>query len=212
MPLYVYCIVNRGPQPPVPVKGVEGAQVDRIVLDNACFVMSRLVSEPARSLPNIRRHGAVCDALLQDHAVVPMRFGTLVPNEEALSQHWQAHGTDYTDRLASVEGCIEIGLRAALPSQDGATARPFHGLHDALRLTARQATELKVDQSSSMVTAAYLVERRALAQLRHAVSQFRLPRAYRRLVLTGPWPPYHFAQLSGQGPGQPPGQATPRPS
>ncbi|GAA1646457.1 GvpL/GvpF family gas vesicle protein [Georgenia ruanii] len=101
---YVYGIVPS--DTPVPdVAGVGGGRVRLRTLGDVAALVSGVPDPEVIGLPaEVRAHAAVLDAVAQAGPVLPMRFGTVVPDvdalREALAPDGVAHLQEDLDRLA----------------------------------------------------------------------------------------------------------------
>ncbi|MEU6083278.1 GvpL/GvpF family gas vesicle protein [Streptomyces sp. NPDC047108] len=81
-----------------------------------------VVSDAPEELRAKRRdllaHQAVQERLLEDGAVLPMRFGLVAPDEEAVTAALDENTEGYTERLQQLEGCVEYNLKAARDEDD----------------------------------------------------------------------------------------------
>lgn len=73
-------------------------------------------------------------------------------------------------------------------------------LHAALAHVAVAHLHRPLAGSRQLLTAAYLVERQHVSAFRDAVTAHALEQPMLRLLLTGPWPPYHFVSAGDQTP------------
>src|SRR3954452_19654085 len=82
--LYVYAVVRADHPTPTGLEGIAGAEV-RLLRDGRLAVA---VSEPPDPLVGRRRellaHSATVEALWEQGPVLPMRFGVVAPDEDAL--------------------------------------------------------------------------------------------------------------------------------
>jgi hypothetical protein len=124
--LLVYCIVNASSVPPSDARGVQGLECQRIVHGELAAVVSPLTEHAWVKAPEeavlldyertIRSQHSVAD-------VVPMRFGSVLPDEAAVRAHLDEQRAAYLRALARIAGCVEMGVRA-LVSPPFAAATP----------------------------------------------------------------------------------------
>jgi hypothetical protein len=110
--IYVYGIVD-SPRPDV--AGLPGLS-DRPLEVHACesfgAAFSRHDSErPAATADNVWRHEQVVESLMDRHAVLPARFGTIFRDEPKLDAALREHGDRIVHGLDRVRGHVELGLR-----------------------------------------------------------------------------------------------------
>lgn len=110
--IYLYAVTDREAKPGLKTPGFEDAAPVAIAYRKVAAVIGRLA---AARVPvaeaNLWRHEAVVEALMERHAVLPVRFGTVVP-DEAAARAILAEGYDgFVANLERVRGHVEVGLR-----------------------------------------------------------------------------------------------------
>jgi hypothetical protein len=110
--LYLYAIINRTMMQLPHIDGIDGACLQIVAAGDVAAVVSpvgtpRLAPEPE----NVLRHESVIEALMIERAVLPSRFGTILPDEEAVCNSLQAHHDAFVENLRFVAGRVEVGLR-----------------------------------------------------------------------------------------------------
>ncbi len=110
--LYVYGIVD-SLQFSAAVSGHEGAIVFPVVCGDLAAAASGLSCALEPQVRNIWRHEQVLEVLMQEHAVLPLRFGTCVRDVDTLSHELQRQRPVLLESLARVRGKVEFALRVA---------------------------------------------------------------------------------------------------
>jgi hypothetical protein len=147
-------------------------------------------------------HDRIVSSLMEDGAVLPVRFGTVLPGEADVRELLAWRGEELRGQLAHVRGRVEMGVRA--PWDGGPivanSGGEFMRAKAERRAAARRAaatvheplSELAVDsvlrlnpREDTMFSAAYLVAREQAGEF--------ADRARRLAAVTGPWPPYSFS-------------------
>lgn len=215
MSLLVYGIVEAGDVEPAglglddrPLFGVTEGPLLAVVCDHEG-------GAPEPTAAALTDYERTVRGLMDDGAILPAQFGSVLPDEHAVRTWLRARRHDLSGRLARVRGAVEIGLRARWRAGAGATLdpRPASGtsyLRD--RLEARQnarrvATELDpltglargsrrrlAPRPDLPVLDAYLVDRGRVHEFVAMVEQLDGRLEDVELVCTGPWPPYSFAE------------------
>jgi hypothetical protein len=145
-------------------------------------------------------HDRIVSSLMDDGAVLPVRFGTVLPGETDVRELLARRGEELRGQLAHVRGRVEMGLRVTWDARAEAS-RSGHDFMQAKlerrRAARRQAdelheplAELAVDsvlrlcpREDTAFSAAYLVDRENVERFaEHAPG------------VTGPWPPYSFSR------------------
>lgn len=161
------------------------------------------------------RHEAVVEALLGDGAVLPARFGTVVDGDAAVEALLARHRGTLDAQLERVRGHVELGLRIRepAPASDGTAAAASSGrdyllrrraevhaprlaaahVHESLCARASEAVTRPGRSRREVLVAAYLVPTDAVDGFVDAVRALERTVPDLALVLTGPWPAYHFS-------------------
>jgi hypothetical protein len=212
--LYLYAITEH-PAPPLPAQpGHEDAPLEAIAHDGVAAVASALDhGPPAPGEEALWRHEAVAEALMADRPVLPVRFGTAFATHEAVEQALAERAAALRVALHRVEGHVEMGVRARLsePRDEGAPASGTAYLEARLALRRRAEEEADAvhvplaalataavrrlrEQPVPMLAGAYLVPAGSVADFAAAVDRLAAEHPGARVVCTGPWPPYSFAE------------------
>lgn len=110
--LYVYGVVSSGGDLPEGLDGVAGSQPVLIVSGDVAAVVSPLVEEADFGTPeDLVAHTAVLDGIAEHTAVLPMRFGTVVPDRDALQEEVLAESSALLQQLDRVTGAVQYTLR-----------------------------------------------------------------------------------------------------
>jgi hypothetical protein len=151
------------------------------------------------------RHGLVVQALAETcDAVLPVRFGERFPEVTALVDAVTPRLHELEDRLATVDGCVELAVRvarAAPAAGDGTeymraglqATRAASALHALLQERSRAAV---VTRSPLLHDACYLVARDDVDDFARRVAAYGAEHPELNLVCTGPWAPASFAEAA----------------
>jgi hypothetical protein len=152
------------------------------------------------------RHEEVVEDLMRDRDLLPVRFGTLVEDEEAAARALAERHDQLARSLERVRGAVELAVRADRrgPDEAPATARGADYMeakarrHEAARLLheplAFLARDSVVRQGPELLRAAYLVDRDAVDGFVALVKRLEATLDDVQVVCTGPWPPYSFTE------------------
>lgn len=111
--IYLYAVTNRTEAAAPAGPGLEGTPL----ISQTCRDIAAVVSAHGTTAgvplteANLRLHEAVMETLMTDRAVLPVRFGTLLADEDAVQSVLAAHYADFSANLNRVRGRVEIGLR-----------------------------------------------------------------------------------------------------
>ena len=152
-------------------------------------------------------HEAVVEALMEKRDLLPMRFGTLVEDDEAAARAIEDRHEELRRSLDRVRGAVELAVRAEAKAPKDLTLEATTGaeyirakahrteaarlLHEPLAFLARESV---VQPGPELLRAAYLVDREAVESFVGLVRRLQETHDGLRVLCTGPWPPYSFAQ------------------
>lgn len=213
--LYVYALTD-SPDPPE-VLGVQDAELSASGDDGLFAIWSEHEDAPLEaSEAALWEHERVVEALLEAGAVLPMRFGSSVPNRESLLALLADRRDEFALGLDRVRGAVEIAVRALIRAEETELAPALAGadrpgtaymlgllnderrsaaiaehIHEPLVALSRASTSRKTSLSGAVNTA-YLVDRRDVDPFRATVEKLDDTVEDATIVCTGPWPPYSF--------------------
>jgi hypothetical protein len=113
---YVYCIVGGGQSRTFDQEGI-GGPTDRAYIipyrDVSAVVSDVLLAPIEATAARCAAHEAVVEAATAgESAVLPLRFGTIFAGEDRVKEMLAADYERYRERLASLRGTIELGVKA----------------------------------------------------------------------------------------------------
>jgi gas vesicle protein GvpL/GvpF len=195
------------------VEGLDGSSVEKRALAGLTVAVSELDHRPDATQGAALRHGAVVDALARaNDAVLPVRFGTWFESDDRLGTEIAARAAVLRQALEQVRGCAELGVRVARDGSVRADApAPTGTAYLRERLAAKQDEErmatlvdarlaalarasARRDPGDQLFNGAYLVESDKVEPFRSAVGTLAAEQPELTIVVTGPWPPYSFAE------------------
>ena len=191
--IWVYAVADRPELPlPPPLEGV--------VAGDLVGVVAHRDAPPEPTPDALWEHERVVEGLMEDRAVLPMRFGTTQPDTETLRGALTERRDELTAALDHVRGRVELAVRAvgdapAAPADTGRewllgrleSSRHADAVHEPLTALA-VASRRFAPRRGELLRAAYLVDRDALARFGAAVEGMD------DVLCTGPWPPYSFVE------------------
>lgn len=184
----VYAIGDH-PGPPLPdLNGVRAVPAGRIA------ALCGEVEQTELSPTALWAHEAVVEALMEDRDLLPVRYGTRLPDEAQVLRAVAERHDALLAALDGVRGAAEVSLRVVAPADGPAPVEAAARVHEQLAGQARAATVLEAGESRDLLRAAYLVDRGGGAAFAEAVAGHQRAHPNLRLLCTGPWPPYSFAE------------------
>jgi len=159
------------------------------------------------------RHEGVVEALMRDRDLLPVRYGTRLESEEAAARAVEERGGELSAALDRIRGAVELSVRVLAEHSPPAPQEGVSGAEylqaKALQAAESRAAERAVHEPLSgvarasvkssprpgeMLRAAYLVDRGSLESFVALVARLEQADPALRIVCTGPWPPYSFAE------------------
>jgi len=163
--------------------------------------------------------GNIVEHIHQHTTVIPVRYGSLLPDEAAVSEHLAEKAGHFRKKLAELDGCEEMGIRLpmATPEPDPIPVQKASSGHDYLLARKRkysaaeqaekEAAELDLALAGlfrkscgeaglfagqHMYLVSYLVPRTQLDAFRAKLDGL-FEAGTHKGIISGPWPPYNFA-------------------
>ena len=216
--IWVYAICEREAQRLPGVGGLGGAPLEAICEGPLLAVASRGDNVPdALSVELLSAHERVVETLLEERAVLPMRFGTRFAAPGEVQAALAARSTALLDALDRVRGRVELAVRARRPAAEAArvpvpagaggreylaarlrVSRSAATLHEPLAALATATRCWPALAPGELLRASYLVERGAVPRFRDAVQALQREHPEAAVVCTGPWPAYSFMDGVGR--------------
>jgi hypothetical protein len=152
------------------------------------------------------RHEDLLERLMAQRPLLPVRYGTRVPDEAAAAAAVAGRGAALMAQLDHVRGAVELAVRvraadapevpATSSGADYLRARTTRSrtadvVHAAL---ARLARDSRTRVGVEPLRAAYLVDRDAVDRFVGRVRELQDAQPELAILCTGPWPPYSFAE------------------
>ena len=163
--------------------------------------------------------GKMVGRIHQHTTIIPIRYGSLLPDEAAVIEHLTEKAVHYRQRLLELQGCEEMGIRLALamPEPNPPPNPKAISGHDYLQAIKRKYSEteqaekeaaeldmalaglyskrcgetgLFAGQHTYLVS--YLVPRVKLDAFRAKLDRL-FETGTHKGIISGPWPPYNFA-------------------
>ncbi|ELP65602.1 GvpL/GvpF family gas vesicle protein [Streptomyces turgidiscabies] len=121
MALYVYAIT--GKEHPHRVDGLTGvgsqpSPVRTVTAGPLSAVVSDISEEIRPKRRDLQAHQEVLESLMADAVVLPLQFGYLASDDQAVQQALKDNAEDYIATLARLDGCAEYHVRASQVDED----------------------------------------------------------------------------------------------
>jgi hypothetical protein len=114
--IYVYALLAAGSAAPTTrgEPGLEGCAVELLAERGVVAAISRHATPHVHAnVDNLWQHERVIEAMMQTHALLPARFGTIFPDDDRLRRVLLQHHDAIVAGLERVDGCVELGVRVS---------------------------------------------------------------------------------------------------
>lgn len=164
----------------------------------AAVVSSGPLGVPDPTRDNVLAHHRVQEAVMREHTLLPMAFGLTLPGREEVVELLRSAEDAFTGVLEQLEGHLELGLKVLwdkdlLPQE--VAEHDAQAIVEALRPHATAVRVVSPIGERMILNAAFLVVRDQEsafdAKVRSLAARFELL----MFQYTGPWAPYHFADI-----------------
>lgn len=210
--VYLYAITDNRPQR-LP------EEIDVLTVDGIVGVYGSKADEELQATEaNLWAHEAVVESLMEEGAVLPARFGTVLQSVDRLRDELMSRQEEFALALDRVRGRVELGVRAAWPQrvlvdmpaesgrgylarkleQQRAAADATSSVHEPLALIAVDSTVRVLQIPCLTLVGSYLVDRGDVERFRAEAERLAGALAGAQLACTGPWPPYSFTSQEEQ--------------
>ena len=211
MSLLLYGVVAENGLDEPPAAGL------RLIPAAGLLAVASVCESASQEVEAVLAYGNLIERIHQRTPLIPMRYGTLLPDEEAVADHLTAMAPHYRNRLAELAGCEEMGIRLPMARPETASPAPATSgraylqalkrkysateqaevetaaLNHALAgLYRQQRGETGVFNGEPMYLVSYLVERDKLQAFRERLTALADQGGIKGHI-SGPWPPYNFA-------------------
>ncbi|MFE2164122.1 GvpL/GvpF family gas vesicle protein [Streptomyces sp. NPDC059447] len=121
MALYVYAIIAK--DHPQRLDGVTGvgsnpSPVRAVTAGSLCAVVSDISEEIRPKRRDLQVHQEVLEALMADAVILPLQFGYLASDDQAVQMALDENTDSYLATLARLDGCAEYHVRASQADED----------------------------------------------------------------------------------------------
>ena len=220
MILCVYALAPRGAGTRLSTPGLSGERLRAVGDGPVIAVAGELARAPRPSSENLRKYDAAIRSLAARlPALLPARYGTCFDSVDELTFVLRARERTMRTALAHVRNRVQMTVRVVGPAAasakatapggrsratgaehlrglaaDAARAREIPGFDPVRAVVRRWVRDERVEKKSGVASVYHLVPRGSADAYRRAVERAAAA-ADLRVVVSGPWPPYAFAEL-----------------
>jgi hypothetical protein len=193
--IYVYAVTERAPglaPPRAPLRTVTHGRL--------AGVYAKAVAPPEPSPGALWHHEQVASELMEDRAVLPLRFGSVLEGERELRALLREREREFEAGLEFVRGRVEVSVRARIDAVTARSGREYVAAKlDQRRLAEQLRSELApfahgttFRTSGDEFAASYLVDRSRFDEFLLRARELDARRPEVGLAASGPWPPFSF--------------------
>jgi Gas vesicle synthesis protein GvpL/GvpF len=216
--LLLYAITDAAPPPEPAISGVDGAPVRLVAAAGLWAAVSDHDGAPELDEETLWTFERVVESLMNDCAVLPVRFGTLLAGVAEVEEMLTARRDDLAAKLDRVRGAVELSVRGVWPDPNPSAASRTDSaanasgtsymrsrlephrragelaarVHAHLDDHARASSHRLLTRATVPLSAAFLVERGREGDFLSRVRGLDAELSDADLVCTGPWPAYSF--------------------
>jgi len=210
VPVLAYCTLLAASPVRLPEAGVRGSALQPLDQAELRVVYSDLDTEPEWARDDAVQFHGVLRSLLEQADVLPFRFPTVLPDDEALRDYLREAAPELLAGLQRIAGAVQMEVRiatqtqaAGAPSASGAAyLRARAAELKTLEAAAEQARaalqdvarEWKQRETPAGLRLFALIGRSHVAEFKHRAGSLELPEGVAALV-SGPWPATEFVQV-----------------
>jgi hypothetical protein len=110
--IYIYGIVEQGCVLPAGLNGIDDTAPALLRHANIAAVIGDVQSSRVPLVEkNLWQHEKLIEGLMLDHAILPVRYGTLLKSEQEVLDILAANQAGFVSNLSRVRGRVELGVR-----------------------------------------------------------------------------------------------------
>jgi len=215
MKVAVYALTgNAGPR--VAGRGLSGERLRVVRVGAVAAVVGDVARLPAPTEAKLRAYTTLLAALAITHqSVLPVRFGTVMQDDEELETILRARQKTLKSQLARVRGRVQMTVRMVTEGAGGRglgegtrvssgseylasrareqRASDLPGFAPLDRAVARWVRDARVERRGTVATVYHLIPRAAAGRYAAAIEAAAAAEGV-RLLVSGPWPPHAFGE------------------
>jgi hypothetical protein len=198
---YFYCLIPFSEEKRFGKIGINNDEVYTVPYrDVAAVVSDSPLKDYEMTEDNTRRHEAVLRQVMEEHAVVPVEFGTVIKNEKILKRLLTKAYGHAKECLKLVDNMVELGVKAVL-EEDIVFVDPkkrkeyISNILESLNTRAKQAVTADLFSDRLLLNASFLVNREKIDAFSTEVTQLQEKYPMLKMLYSGPWAPYNFVYI-----------------
>ncbi len=215
MPVLAYCTLLAASPIQLPEAGVRGGALQPLDQAELRVVYSDLDIEPEWTRDDAVQFHGVLRSLLDQADVLPFRFPTVLPDDEALRDYLRKAAPELLAGLQRIAGAVQMEVRIATtqPSASrkdgapsgaeylrarGAELKTLEAAAEQARAALQEvAREWKQRETPAGLRLFALVGRSHIAEFQHRAANLEMTEGVAVLV-SGPWPASEFVEINSK--------------
>jgi len=212
-PFYAYCVLRLEADQEWPVfPGIDGRPVFPIRESRLAMLVSRLETGFKMNAQSIIEHGRVVHRVFERHTVLPFRFGTTFDTENHVRQVLVANRAAFLESIQQLRGKAEMHVKVllnavvpllglgsthalrpdAMGGQEQLVCWASQRLQGTFRPLSEQVAVRSLQNGDWLVDFAHLIDEGSVAAYQKAFARAADQMKECQVLVSGPWPPYHF--------------------
>jgi len=198
---YFYCAILCSEKTSFDNIGMNNSEVYTIPYrDVAAVVSDSPMKDYELTEDNAKRHEKVVRQVMQDHAVVPAEFGTLIKNEKILRRLLSKAYEPTRECLKLLDNKVELGVKAVINEHtvfaDAKQRKDCTSdILKSLKAKAKQAATCDLFSNRLILNASFLVNKDDINTFSDEVARLQKKYPLIKFLYSGPWAPYNFVYI-----------------
>lgn len=215
VPVLAYCTLLAASPVRLAEAGVRGSALQPLDLAELRLVYSDLDVEPEWTRDDALQFHGVLRSVLEQADVLPFRFPTLLPDDEALRNYLREAAAELLTALRHIAGAVQMEVRiatnppvaprkGAAPSgaeylrARGAELKTLEAAAEQARAALQDvAREWRQRETPGRLRLFALVGREHVAELQHRATSLEMPEGV-AVRVSGPWPATEFVEFNSK--------------
>jgi hypothetical protein len=184
--------------------------LEKVSHEGMAGVYAQSDGRPEASAEALWRHEQLVEQLMEDRAVLPLRYGTVLREQGELRNVMADRSAEFAELLDLVRGRVELAVRVLRngPEEDHgeqpASGKAYMETLARRRARAEEAVAaleplegvadaaVKREKAGDLTRLSFLVERERIETFNTRLDELRGEHPELSVTCTGPWPPYSF--------------------
>ena len=198
---YVYCAIGCNEEKSFGKIGMNSSLVYAIPYRGIAAVVSDSpMNDYELTEDNTTRHEEVIRQVMEEHAVVPAEFGTIIKNETILRRILKKANDPTKECLKLVDNMVELGVKAILYENavfaDAKQRKDcISDILESLKATAKQAVTGDLFSDRLILNASFLVNKESVVAFSNEVARLQNKYSSLKFLYSGPWAPHNFVYI-----------------